>query len=60
MANKYKNALVVLAMICSFPLARAEPTPTVSRLMREPATIWDLGIFKLENRLNDSRYGACQ
>src|SRR3972149_9288044 len=46
--------IVILIFMCSsYKPVLAEPTPSMSYLMNEPASLFDLGMFKLNKHLKD-------
>ena len=44
--------LIFVFMCSSFKPVLADPTPSISYLMNEPASLFDLGMYKLEQALN--------
>jgi hypothetical protein len=49
------RALLIALLLSSGAIA--EPSPEVKYLMNEPMTMWDWGIYRLENVLEDNLDG---
>ena len=47
--------LIFVSLCSSYKPVSAEPTPSITYLMSEPASLLDLGIFKLNMFLESSR-----
>lgn len=56
--NIYTIIFVSLILLFGLGIAHAEPTKTIQHLMAEPATLFDLGLFRLENLLRKTISGT--